>query len=226
MRIEDYLHDVTLVGDDHSQLSAHKLVLSACSEYFREIFTRNKHSNTLLCLEGLSKQDITNVLDYMYNGEVHIFQEDIDRFLSIAERLRLEGLLESESKTNEEKFTQETKDYIGVQLSQQPYEEKPSTSLDLLPTKNIFITNTDDNEVESMIENNLEQLEGGHFRCKVCGKDSKGMTKTKAGDIKPNMKNHVETYIEGLSYSCQLCGKKFRSKNSFSVHKSVYHKNK
>merc|ERR1719154_1049539 len=103
---KDYLNDVTLVGDDHTQLSAHKLVLSACSEYFKKIFTRNKHANTLLCLEGLSKQDIENVLDYMYHGEVHIFQEDLDRFLSIAQRLRLEGLLESES--IEEQSTQET----------------------------------------------------------------------------------------------------------------------
>ena len=90
------------------------------------------------------------------------------------------------------------------------------------------MTNIDDNEVRSMIENNLEQLEGGHFRCKVCGKDSKGMstTKTNKAKLKWNMKNHVETHIEGLSYSCEQCGKKFRSKNSFSNHKSVYHKNK
>ena len=113
LRTEDYLHDVTLVGDDHTQLSAHKLVLSACSEYFKEIFTRNKHPNTLLCLEGLSIQDLENVLDYMYNGEVHIFQEDLDRFLSIAQRLKLEGLLENGSETDEQQLTpKETNDYI------------------------------------------------------------------------------------------------------------------
>merc|ERR1719154_928058 len=110
---KDYLNDVTLVGDDHTQLSAHKLVLSACSEYFKEIFTRNRHANTLLCLEGLSKQDMENVLDYMYNGEVHIFQEDLERFLAIAQRLRLEGLLEGGSESDEQQSMQETNDYIG-----------------------------------------------------------------------------------------------------------------
>ena len=224
LRTEDYLHDVTLVGDDHTQLSAHKLVLSAGSEYFKEIFTRNKHANTLLCLEGLSKQDLENVLDYMYNGEVHIFQEDLDRFLNIAQRLRLEGLLDGGSENEEQQSTKETKPYIEERLSEPTYEEKPTVPSDLPPSKIISLTNTDNNEVGSMIENNLEPLEGGHFRCKVCGKDSKGMTKTK--DLKWNMKNHVETHVEGLSYSCQLCGKTFRSKNSFSVHKSVYHKNK
>ena len=121
LRTEDYLKDVTLVGDDHTQLSAHKLVLSACSEYFKEIFTRNKHANTLLCLEGLSKQDIKNVLDYMYNGEVHIFQEDLDRFLTIAQRLRLDGLLEDGSGNDEQQSTKETnftlkKDYWNQRI--------------------------------------------------------------------------------------------------------------
>ena len=50
-RNDDYLHDVTLVSDDQKQISAHKLVLSACSEYFNNVFKQNKHSNPLLCLQ-------------------------------------------------------------------------------------------------------------------------------------------------------------------------------
>ena len=30
--------------------------------------------------------------------------------------------------------------------------------------------------------------------------------------------------IDGLSLECQLCGKTFRSRNSFKVHQSIYHK--
>ena len=41
LRNEDYLHDVTLVSDDYKQVTAHKLVLSACSEYFKNIFKNN-----------------------------------------------------------------------------------------------------------------------------------------------------------------------------------------
>ena len=66
----------------------------------------------------------------VYNGEVHIFQEDLDQFLSIAQRLRLEGLLEDGSETNEQQSTQETNEYIEERCSTQPYEEKPSTPLD------------------------------------------------------------------------------------------------
>ena len=88
LRNEDYLHDVTIVTDDNEQTAAHKLVLSASSEYFKNIFKKNKHSHPLLCLEGVNSKDIRNVMDYIYNGELQIFQEDLDRFLNVAQRLR------------------------------------------------------------------------------------------------------------------------------------------
>ena len=92
LRNEDFLQDVTLVGDDNHQVAAHKLVLSACSDYFKTIFKTNKHNHPLLCLERMSSSDISNILDYMYNGEVKIFQDDLERFLSVAQRFKLEGI--------------------------------------------------------------------------------------------------------------------------------------
>ena len=53
LRGEDFLQDVTLVGDDNYQVTAHKLVLSACSEYFKNIFKSNNHIHLFLCLEGV-----------------------------------------------------------------------------------------------------------------------------------------------------------------------------
>ena len=71
-RNEDYLHDVTLVSDDHHHVSAHKLVLSACSEYFKNIFKLNNKPNAhpLICLDGVKSDDLKNIIDYIYNGEV------------------------------------------------------------------------------------------------------------------------------------------------------------
>ena len=34
-----------------------------------------------------------NILDYIYNGEIQIYQDDLDRFLTIANRFQLEGLI-------------------------------------------------------------------------------------------------------------------------------------
>merc|ERR1712126_713888 len=92
-RNEEYLHDVTLVSDDQHQVTAHKLVLSASSDYFKNIFKKNKAANPFLCLDGVFSSDLTNILDYIYNGEVQIFQENLDRFLNVAQRFKLKGLL-------------------------------------------------------------------------------------------------------------------------------------
>ena len=107
LRGEDFLQDVTLVGDDNSQVAAHKLVLSACSEYFKNIFKNNSHSHPLLCLEGVTSKEIKNILDYIYNGEVNIYQEELDRFLAVAQRFKLQGLLggEKEEKQSSDDFT-------------------------------------------------------------------------------------------------------------------------
>ena len=49
-----------------------------------------------MCLEGISSDDLHNIIYYIYNGEVQIFPENLDRFLSIAQRLKLEGLIRND----------------------------------------------------------------------------------------------------------------------------------
>merc|ERR1712200_208902 len=88
LRSEEEFFDVTLISEDHKMMSAHKLVLSACSPYFKHILTMNKHSHPLLCLQGINILDLKYVLDYIYQGEVLIGQEELDRFVNIASRLQ------------------------------------------------------------------------------------------------------------------------------------------
>ena len=40
-------------------------------------------------MSTVSSVDLGNVLDYIYNGEAQIFQESIDKFLVVAQRLKL-----------------------------------------------------------------------------------------------------------------------------------------
>ena len=96
LRKEEDFFDVTLVGDDGKHATAHKLVLASSSEYFKNIFNRSKkyfQSHALICLEGLLQEDLNNILDYIYQGEVQIHQKDLERFLAIAQRIKLEGLI-------------------------------------------------------------------------------------------------------------------------------------
>ena len=94
LRHQEDFYDVTLVSDDQEQFSAHKVVLSACSDYFGNTLKKNKHTHPLLCLEGVSSSELNCLLDYVYNGQAQLLQEDLDKFLKIAQRFQLKGLLQ------------------------------------------------------------------------------------------------------------------------------------
>ena len=86
-RNESYLHDVTLVSSDRKHVSAHKLVLSASSEYFKDIFQQTNHVQPILCLEGVNSKELENVLDYIYEGQVKINQEELEGFMEGGTRM-------------------------------------------------------------------------------------------------------------------------------------------
>ena len=224
LRNEEYLQDVTLVGDDHKQILAHKLVLSACSDYFQDIFKNNKHSHPLLCLDNANIHDLNNILDYVYNGEVQIYQEDLDRFLTIAQRLKLQGLLtdDKKEKIDEDKIQEEVNE---VKLEETISRGKLSRERKISEVQNvskdttvaaISINQEDIAHVSEKLNEHIETCEDGSFKCKLCGK-----TENKRRDA---MRYHIETHMEGLSYTCPICQKSFRSKNSFFVHKTRFHK--
>ena len=92
LRNSSDFQDVTLVGDDHQRLAAHRIILSTCSEYFREVLRGNEENKPLLCLENVSIRDLESVLDYIYHGETQVEQRYVQRFLKLAQRFKLEGL--------------------------------------------------------------------------------------------------------------------------------------
>ena len=209
-RYEEYLHDVTLVSDDQYQVTAHKLVLSASSEYFKSFFKNNSNSNPFLCLDGVSSIDLNNILDYIYNGEVQIYQEHLDRFLAVAQRFKLEGLLGGEKEELEENNIpsydpppsriKET-DKVEPELSKSPLID---TSIQL-NSQIQPIDTTDLNEIDNKLYEYLSRNSDGKYSCKVCGK---------IFQIKTHAKFHVETHMEGLTFPCHTCGKEFRSINT------------
>ena len=94
-REEEDFFDVTLVSDDEHHISAHKLVLSSSSEFFKNILRKVKQVNPVVYLYGIQAKELYSVMDYIYEGEVQLFEKDLDYFLSIAQKLRIEGIMGS-----------------------------------------------------------------------------------------------------------------------------------
>jgi len=99
LRDDKDFFDVTLSCDDE-QIQAHKVILSACSPFFRGVLRRNPHAHPLLYLKGVKFSDLTAVLNFMYHGEVNVAQEELNSFLAVAEELRVKGLTQNNQSGN------------------------------------------------------------------------------------------------------------------------------
>ena len=53
--------------------------------------------------QDMSPRDLSAILDFMYNGEVNVKQEHLNSFLSVAEKLRVRGLCQSDTKPTKDK---------------------------------------------------------------------------------------------------------------------------
>ena len=220
LRKEKDFFDVTLVSDDEVQISAHKVVLSACSSFFKSILKTNNHPQPLIYLSGVSSMNLGFVLDYMYQGELDIYQNHLDAFLDTAQKLKISGLLandssfKNENKVMEDFSSEETLDDQEPLAESLNEESSPylNSRLDFQvkshPIAKFSLATNDKSDINSKVEEILTQNDR-LLTCSVCGK---------TGTDKGNMKRHAETHIDGMTYPCELCGKTFRSSNAFHKH--------
>lgn len=108
LRFENDLVDVTLCCDG-GKIRAHKMLLSACSSYFKQIFKENPCQHPVIIFRNFKYEDLNAIVNFMYHGEVNIFQEQLESFLITAELLEVKGLtdnVDDESSKNQLKITE------------------------------------------------------------------------------------------------------------------------
>ncbi|QQP37393.1 Broad-complex core protein isoform 6, partial [Caligus rogercresseyi] len=91
LREDEDFYDVTLACES-KQIKAHKVILSACSPFFRYLIKSVSHAHPLLYLRGIKFDHLEALLSFMYNGEVSVSQEELSSFLSLGEELQIKGL--------------------------------------------------------------------------------------------------------------------------------------
>ncbi|XP_037084940.1 broad-complex core protein isoforms 1/2/3/4/5-like [Pollicipes pollicipes] len=91
LRVDEDFVDVTLACDGF-HMKAHRMVLSACSPFFRQLLKSNPHPHPIVILRDVSQQNMVLLLDFMYHGEVNVAQEQLAEFLKVAELLKVKGL--------------------------------------------------------------------------------------------------------------------------------------
>lgn len=89
---EETLVDVTLSCGNH-QVHAHRLVLSACSPYFRNMFEKqaNPYHYPIVNIDNIYIDDLKLILEFMYKGEVVIPTERLSSVMKCASSLEVDG---------------------------------------------------------------------------------------------------------------------------------------
>jgi len=108
IREEKDFFDVTIACEDE-QVQAHKVILSACSPFFKKILRKNPHQNPLLFLKGVKYAEIVSILNFMYHGEVNVTQDDLNGFLAVAEELKVKGLTQNDQNNSGERSKNSSK---------------------------------------------------------------------------------------------------------------------
>jgi len=88
--------DVILATSDDHQISSHKVILSSCSPFFRNILLRNPHQKPLLYLKDVRHRELELILQFIYKGECQVEQENIEEFLAVGKTLKINGLKDQE----------------------------------------------------------------------------------------------------------------------------------
>lgn len=85
------LTDVTLATET-KQFKAHKLILSACSPYFRNLFISNPCKHPTVFFKDISEEQMKLLMEYMYKGKISVKQSELESVLRTASSLQIHGL--------------------------------------------------------------------------------------------------------------------------------------
>lgn len=88
--------DVTLACDGHL-IKAHKMVLSASSAYFQQIFSLHPCPHPVIIMKDVPLTELKQVLEFIYRGEVNVQKCDIPALLVVAKALKIRGLAQAEN---------------------------------------------------------------------------------------------------------------------------------
>merc|ERR1712088_821428 len=95
----ELLTDVTLAcgAGEPIIFEAHKLMLSVCSTFFRNILTRkSRHqAHPIVFLKDVEPRHMEQLLQYMYRGEINVLQDDLGPLIETARALQVKGLADA-----------------------------------------------------------------------------------------------------------------------------------
>lgn len=92
--LTEELVDCTITAKD-SSYSAHRMILSTCSPYFRSLFASvPQHQHPVIFVRDLEPGILELLVKYMYSGQVSVSEDQLVPLVQAAKSLGIKGLLD------------------------------------------------------------------------------------------------------------------------------------
>ncbi|OTF82937.1 BTB/POZ domain containing protein, partial [Euroglyphus maynei] len=92
MLCDEMLCDVTIICNGQA-VKAHRIILAASSTYFKEIFHHIPFGFCpIVFLKNFTNEDLNDILEFVYKGELIVPIERIDSLIDSAKSLGISGL--------------------------------------------------------------------------------------------------------------------------------------
>ena len=250
-RREEDFFDVTLVTDDQQFISAHKLVLSSSSDLFKNILRKSSHPyphpNPLIYLNGFSSKQLNLIMDYIYLGEVRIFPQDIDSFISDAQKLKIEGLILAEGQSSEEErrkaenegLKREDTSFVERKQEEEFYEgsisdEKTNMDGKQLDSTTTNFEKTSSEETQEMMVHERDIKDQSLPINNINLKKKRKSGKPKSMNVSTALVNHSSSFedvkqlvenlleLDGDLLRCKTCGKTARNRGNMERHVEIH----
>ncbi|KPJ13825.1 Broad-complex core protein isoform 6 [Papilio machaon] len=214
------------------------MLLSACSNYFKQIFKENPCQHPVIIFRNVKFEDLNAIINFMYHGEVNIFQEQLESFLITAELLEVKGLTD-----NAEEETSKTPIMLIDNTSLDLSSKSSRTNQDMVPIQtdepiNLAVavqTNRDENIPDANMQKNLHDIiVETELQTEKVTPDESTNSSTRGPPL-PSEEMQVDTQstsAEDLSeknndsdlakFRCQLCPKGFKHPTSLTLHKDSH----
>ena len=217
------LFDVTLACDDQS-LEAHKVLIAACSPFFRHVLAQTKQNHPFIYLKGVVSQDLVSLLDYVYTGEARVLADNVNRFIVVANELKIKGLAEElENGDNKKNSDKEIKNEKSATFEAMKKDTKSSVKeAQEDSTSSMSVEEDDIKLMEESIKSINEDMDYSNINHD--NKDVREEEDTSDVDknsvLKREIMKRIEkvSNVEGKLWRCTECGKTSKRRDNLGLH--------
>ena len=205
--------DVTLISEDRRRIKAHKVVLSSCSEFFKDILVETSQDHPLLFLKGTHHSELQAIIQFIYKGATEVAQGDLDKFMKAAADLEIKGLKESKGVVED---NHENIDNIQNLKTNNAYYDLEDENAYYKQETNYRVYDVEVNQdpthssvLSELKIGNFERKEDGFYSCDECE------YKTNKSN---NLKRHKLGKHQGVKFKCDKCSCEFSQQGHLQTH--------